>query len=61
MNSAIIKGILNSKLYKPYQIGCTSKKETSGKQLSKYTGINYDSCKFKLTKESDYVVLGIKP
>jgi pyrroline-5-carboxylate reductase len=61
MNSAIIKGILSGKKFRASQINCTAGKNNSGPNLSKETGIGYEKCKNNLTKESSYVVLGVKP
>ena len=61
MASAIIRGLLEKKHYKPCEIACTCGDDPSGPTLAKETGIQYCADITAAAREADAIVLACKP
>lgn len=61
MASAIIRGLLEKKHYKPAEIACTCGDDPTGPKLAEETGIKYCADITAAVRESDAIVLACKP
>lgn len=59
--SAIIRGLLEKKLYAPAEIACTSKSGVTAKKLAADTGVICESDLSRLLATADIVVVAFKP
>lgn len=61
MAAAMIKGLLAKQYFSPKEIACTCGNDSTGPQLAKATGIQYQSDCNRLLATADTVVLACKP
>jgi pyrroline-5-carboxylate reductase len=59
--SAIVRGLLEKKVYAPTSIACTSKTGASAQKLAQDTGVVYEPDLARLVQPADLVVVAFKP
>ena len=61
MGGAILSGVLKKKLYSPENIFVVNRRKESSEKLQKKYGINICQSSVELVKNSDIIIIGVKP